>query len=104
MEEVSLTQSDSVLEEARSLVAQLLDATFCHFEYTYVAGCVSHLRHEWEYHKDAMGWMIRWLGETPPGRITPQHVVPAYLAIGRYSHAFGQLPRLEIRSDHHRMS
>ena len=26
-------------------------------------------------YEDAMGWVIRWLGEIPPGRITSQHIL-----------------------------
>src|SRR5437879_13493280 len=26
-------------------------------------------------YEDAMGWVIRWLGEIPPGRITQQHIL-----------------------------
>ncbi len=28
-----------------------------------------------EKYEDAMGWVIRWLGEIPPGRITKQHIL-----------------------------
>jgi integrase/recombinase XerC len=28
-----------------------------------------------EKYEDAMGWVIRWLGEIPPGRITQQHIL-----------------------------
>src|SRR5882762_10475139 len=28
-----------------------------------------------EKYQDAMGWVIRWLGEIPPGRITQQHIL-----------------------------
>src|SRR6266851_5576943 len=28
-----------------------------------------------EKYEDAMGWVIRWLGEIPPGRITSQHIL-----------------------------
>lgn len=28
-----------------------------------------------EKYEDAMGWVIRWLGEVPPGRITKQHII-----------------------------
>jgi len=26
-------------------------------------------------YQDAMGWVIRWLGDIPPGRITQQHIL-----------------------------
>ena len=28
-----------------------------------------------EKYEDAMGWVIRWLGEIPPGRITKHHIL-----------------------------
>jgi hypothetical protein len=28
-----------------------------------------------EKYQDAMGWVIRWLGEIPPGRIAQQHIL-----------------------------
>src|SRR5216683_259919 len=28
-----------------------------------------------EKYQDAMGWVIRWLGDIPPGRITQQHIL-----------------------------
>ena len=28
-----------------------------------------------EKYEDAMGWVIRWLGDIPPGRITQQHIL-----------------------------
>ena len=28
-----------------------------------------------EKYEDAMGWVIRWLGEIPPGRITSRHIL-----------------------------
>jgi site-specific recombinase XerD len=28
-----------------------------------------------EKYEDAMGWVIRWLGDIPPGRITKQHIL-----------------------------
>jgi hypothetical protein len=31
-----------------------------------------------KYH-DEMGWVVRWLGDIPPGRITPQYVHGAVL-------------------------
>ena len=37
-------------------------------------------------YEDAMGWVIRWLGEIPPGRITQQHILLIKAQCARRNH------------------
>jgi len=39
-----------------------------------------------EKYEDAMGWVIRWLGEIPPGRITQQHILLIKAQCARRNH------------------
>src|SRR5437667_5930082 len=39
-----------------------------------------------EKYEDAMGWVIRWLGEIRPGRITPQHILLIKAQCARRNH------------------
>ena len=39
-----------------------------------------------EKYEDAMGWVIRWLGEVPPGRITQQHILLIKAQCARRNH------------------
>lgn len=39
-----------------------------------------------EKYEDAMGWVIRWLGEITPGRITQQHILLIKAECARRNH------------------
>src|SRR5712691_9354606 len=50
-----------------------------------------------EKYEDAMGWVIRWLGEIPPGRITQHHILAALKAFLRFCQLAVGLETMDVK-------
>jgi site-specific recombinase XerD len=47
-----------------------------------------------EKYEDAMGWVIRWLGEIAPGRITQQHILLIKAQCARRNHGASRISHI----------